>query len=263
VLVLLDSGWLLPTTLPDGRSVGGHADTLREAEKRTAVVERVLRPLLMRFGDHPAVLAWEVMPAPDRHTLGVPGREGGPQNRSRLGEAVSRGLRNIGRKLGHPPRPELPRWVENEQMREFLADAVALVHRHTHGLATVGVSSTAALDLVRGLGLDFYTADWDAGSSEETLLRAVSDLRLDRPLVLGSFPGRHPRRSIKSLLDTARCAGYGGAFVWSVLHHDEAAGYDGQLGQWSLNHADHLFHREVAPLSRAPDAEAGPRAESP
>ena len=48
------------------------------------------------------------------------------------------------------------------------------------------------------------------------------------------------------MLDTARCAGYGGAFVWSVLRHDAASGYDGQVAQWARNHAGQLYRRDVA-----------------
>jgi hypothetical protein len=266
VLVVLDAGWLQPTELPDGCVVGGHADTLREVEKRTAVLERVVRPLLMRFGDHPAVLAWEVMHAPDRRTLGLPGTAEARARATgtRLGEAALRAWRKVSQRLGlTTERPERPSWVGKEQMREFLSEAVNLVHRHTQALATVGVSAPTALELVRGLGVDFYAVDWEPEASEETLRRAVSDFGLDRPLVLGAFPGRHPRRSIKSLLDTARCAGHGGAFVWSVLQHDGSAGYDGQLGQWSRNHSGHLFRREVPPPLRASDGEAGPRSDAP
>jgi len=244
VLVLLDAGWLRRTELADGRVVGGHADTLREADKRSALLEKVVRPLLMRFGDHPAVLAWEVMHAPDRGTLGPCGamQQEARSVPVRLAERVVSGWWNLGEMLGFPPR---------------------LVHKHTEALATVGVSASPALELVRGLGLDFYTVDWDLEASEEALRRAVSDLRLDRPLLLGAFPGRHPRRSIKSLLDTARCAGHGGAFLWSVLQHDGTAGYDGQLGQWSRNHADHLFRREVHPALRTSEGEPTARGESP
>ena len=266
VLVLLDAGWLRRTELADGRVVGGHADTLREADKRSALLEKVVRPLLMRFGDHPAVLAWEVMHAPDRGTLGPCGamQQEARSVPVRLAERVVSGWWNLGEMLGFPPRrPEAPTSVSQEQMREFLSEAVSLVHKHTQALATVGVSASPALELVRGLGLDFYTVDWDLEASEEALRRAVSDLRLDRPLLLGAFPGRHPRRSIKSLLDTARCAGHGGAFLWSVLQHDGTAGYDGQLGQWSRNHADHLFRREVHPALRTSEGEPTARGESP
>ena len=264
VLVVLDVGWLVPTELADGQVVGGHADTLREMDKRTALLERVLRPLLMRFGDHPAVLAWELLHGADRWTLEpTDAPEQGQATRGPT-EVLRRSWRRLGRTLGfatESPRPSA--WVSRTQFREFLSDAAALVHRHTHGLATAGVTGASALDLVRGLGLDFYTVDWEPDVPEEALRRAVSDLRLDRPLLVGAFPGRHPGRGIKSMLDTARCAGHGGAFVWSVLQHDDASGYDGQLAQWSRNHADQLYRREVAPPVRAADDGSAPRSESP
>jgi hypothetical protein len=105
------------------------------------------------------------------------------------------------------------------------------------------------------VGLDVYSVTWPADEAE--LHRAVSDLRLDRPLLLSSFPGNHPRRSIKTMLDTARCAGYGGAFVWSVLRHDSASGYDGQVAQWARNHAGQLHRHDLAPPPPADSTPSG------
>ena len=62
------------------------------------------------------------------------------------------------------------------------------------------------------------------------------------------------------MLDTARCAGYGGAFVWSVLHHDVASGYDGQVAQWARNHPGHLHRHDALPVPEAAPAE--PREET-
>jgi hypothetical protein len=272
ILVLLDGDWLVPTELADGCLVGGHADTIREGAKRAALLERVLRPLLIRYADDAAVMAWEVMYAPERRTLGLvsPVRAmrrpiGGWMRAaaSRAKEAVVRRLVGFGRSLGLVrERVEPPSWVEREQMRTFLGEAVDLIHRHTRALATVGIQSTANLDLVRGLGLDFYLAAWAPDHGDEALRRAVSDLQVDRPLLLGAFPGSHPHKSIKTVLDTARCAGYGGAFVWSVLRHDALSGYDGQLGQWSKNHTDQLHHREPPAEAAAAEHRAGGEADS-
>ena len=234
LLTLLDAGWFAPASMVDGQPVRGHADTVRDPAKRTALLERVLRPLLIRCADHPAIVAWEVVSGADlfvaQHGPAVPPRPG-------LLAAFRRrmGIRDSAAEAHAPVAPE--------EMRAFLCDAVTLVHRHTRALAMTGVSRGSNLPLIRGVGLDVYGVGCPADEAE--LRSAVSDLRLDRPLVLSSFPGTHPRRSIKTLLDTARCSGYGGAFVWSVLRHDAASGYDGQMPQWARNHSGQLYRREV------------------
>ncbi len=256
ILVLLDAGWLAPASIADGHPVRGHADTLRDPVKRSALLERVLRPILMRYADHPAVLAWEVLSGADVHVAGLgpevpPRRDAGTLLRRWLG-------------LDERPADSVTR-VTFEEMRAFLCEAVTLIRRHTRALATVGVSRWSGLPLVRGVGLDVYSVSWPADGAE--LRVAVSDLRLDRPLLLNSFPGSHPSRSIKTMLDTARCAGYGGAFVWSVLRHDPASGYDGQLAQWARNHEGQLYCGDVVaapvPESAEPREETAPASVPP
>jgi hypothetical protein len=244
VLVLLDANWFAPASIVDEQPVRGHADAVRDPAKRAALLERVLRPLLIRCADQPGVVAWEVVSSADLFVAG-------------LGPAVpeQRGLlAALRRSMGLRDRAaDAAARVSVEEMRAFLCDVVTLIHRHTRALATVGVSRWSALPLVRGLGLDLYSVDWPADGAE--LRCAVSDLRLDRPLVLSAFPGMHPQRSIKTLLDSARCAGYGGAFVWSVLRHDPSSGYDGQVPQWARNHAGQLHHLDLPALAPLPAAE--------
>src|SRR6516162_5248825 len=202
LLVLLDAGWFAPPSIVDGQPVRGHADTVRDPVKRSALLERILRPLLIRCADHPAVVAWELVSGAD---VCVAGRPLVPEGGGMLAALRRRlGIREDAREAAALPTAE--------EMRAFLCDAVTLVHRHTRALATASVSRWSGLDLLRGVGLDLYSVGWPADESE--LRRAVSDLRLDRPLLLSAFPGAHPNRSIKTLLDGARCAGYGGAFVW-------------------------------------------------
>ena len=246
VLVLLDGSWFAPASMVDGQPVRGHADTVRDPVKRTALLERILRPLLIRCADHPAIVAWEVVSGADgcipAQTAAVP-----------EGRGV---LATFRRRMGIGPRADDDAARPSvEEMRAFLCDAVTLIHRHTRALATAGVSRWGGLDLVRGVGLDLYSVGWPADEAE--LRRAVSDLRLDRPLVLSAFPGAHPHRSIKTLLDDARCGGYGGAFVWSVLCHDSTSGYDGQVPQWALNHAGQLHRRELPPPAPPVSSEGG------
>jgi len=212
--------------------------------KRGALLERILRPLLIRCADHPAVVGWELVSGVDTCVAGRPAPV--PESRGLMAALRRRlGIREgMGEAAAQPTA---------EEMRAFLCDAVSLVHRHTRALAMAGVSRWSGLDLIRGLGLDLYGVGWPADESE--LRRAVSDLRLDRPLLLSAFPGGHPHRSIKTLLDGARCAGYGGAFVWSVLRHDAGSGYDGQVPQWARNHAGQLHRRDMPPPTPLPVAE--------
>ncbi len=65
------------------------------------------------------------------------------------------------------------------------------------------------------------------------------------------------------MLDTARCAGYGGGFVWSVLRHDVASGYDGQVPQWARNHAGQLARRELPAPTPIAEPRPAEQAESP
>lgn len=255
LLVLLDAAWFAPASILDGQPIRGHADTVRDPVKRGALLERILRPLLIRCADHPAVVGWELVSGVDTCVAGRPAPV--PEGRGLMAALRRRlGIREgMGEATAQPTA---------EEMRAFLCDAVTLVHHHTHVLAMAGVSRWSGLDLIRGLGLDLYGVGWPADESE--LRRAVSDLRLDRPLLLSAFPGAHPHRSIKTLLDGARCAGYGGAFVWSVLRHDAGSGYDGQVPQWARNHAGQLHRRDMPPPTPLPveeTAEETAEAEAP
>lgn len=234
ILVMLDGTWFQPASVVDGQPVRGHADSVRDPAKRAALVERILRPLLIRCADHPAIVAWEVVSGAD---LCLPAQAPALPER---GGVLAAFRRRMG--IGEPTGDAAAK-VSVEEMRAFLCDAVTSIHRHTRALATTSVSRWSGLDLVRGVGLDVYSVGWPADEAE--LRRAVSDLRLDRPLLLSAFPGTHPRRSIKTLLDDARCGGYGGAFVWSVLRHDASSGYDGQVPQWARNHAGQLHRHEI------------------
>src|SRR5215471_20071094 len=49
ILVLLDAAWLAPPGTVEDISVRGHAETIRDPVKRSALLERILRPILVRF----------------------------------------------------------------------------------------------------------------------------------------------------------------------------------------------------------------------
>ncbi len=245
-LVLFDAGLVAAPSVQDGVACGGHADVLAVPAKREALLERVVEPLLRRYHGHPAIDGWDLFDEPECATLGMhcphPVRSRGAVRWNQLTGTLAAGLRSLGLAGSCPPAPAL---VEASAMRSYLGAAAQAVHQHTQGLVTVGLASTANLSLVEGLGLDFYQAHWWEPYGDASLRRAAADFRLDRPLVLGAFPAATASKSVKTVLDTARCAGYGGALVWSARAVDARGGEDGQLAQWARNHVAHLYRRPV------------------
>jgi hypothetical protein len=190
MFVLLDFLWCDRARTEVGVQLGGRCDVLRDGATRAPLLDRVLTPILERYGHNPHVFAWDIINEPEWVTCG-------------LGAARRRPCVGV------------------DAMREFVADAAALVHRYTAHGVTVGSASTAWVRTWRGLGLDFYQTHWYRKlESRSPLATPVSELGLDRPVVLGEFPSRVPPAELQRILDTARVAGYSAAFLWSVLADD-------------------------------------------
>ncbi len=261
LLVLFDAGLVAAPSVQDGVGCGGHGDVLAVPAKREALLEHVVEPLLQRYHSHPAIDGWDLFDEPECATLGMqcphPPRSPGAKRWGQLTGTLAAGLRSLGLGGSCPPVPAL---VDPSAMRSFLGAAAQAVHRHTHALATVGLASTANLSLVQGLGLDFYQAHWWEPYGDAALRRAAADFGLDRPLVLGAFPAMTASKSVKTVLDTARCAGYGGALVWSVREVDARGREDGQLAQWARNHTAHLYRRPSRLAADPPPRPAEPLA---
>lgn len=191
---LLDFGWGKEGKMVGGVQTGGHADVLADPAKRKALVDKVLTPILQRYGQEPTVEAWEVMNEP---------------------EWIVRGMGSL---LSWTPW----RGVSKSDMRAFLKDGVDAIHRYATQPATVGSASARTLGLVQGLGLDFYQAHWydwmDRGSK---LDQQVKGLKLDKPLILGEFPAKGSKKSPDDILSIAHQDGYAGAFAWSYNATDE------------------------------------------
>jgi hypothetical protein len=192
MFVLLDFLWCGPRREVGGVQLGGRLDVLRNDAHRGALLERVLTPILARYGRSPQIFAWDIINEPEWATCGL-----GARRRA---------------------------CVRLDAMQEFVRDAAALVHRHTEQPVTVGSASAHWLETWRDLGLDFYQAHWyDHLERRAPLSRPVRELGLDRPVLLGEFPSRLPSLEVRRILDTARAAGYTGGFFWSVLADDPAS----------------------------------------
>ena len=191
IFVLFDFHWFRPAAFANGVQTCGRARLAADPLPRKLLLERVVAPLLERYGRHPSILAWDVINEPEWVTQGV-----------RLA-----------------PRPSgVPRAI----MRDFIRDVVALIHQQTSHAATVGSASVRTLPLVEGLGLDVYQAHWyDRLDRTAPLDRPVASLGLDRPLILGEFPTRGSRRMPVEILEIARQNDYAAALAWSALSADQ------------------------------------------
>ena len=193
IFVLFDFHWFRRARIVDGVRTGGRAALAIGPALRPRLLERVVDPLLERYGRHPSIVAWDVINEP---------------------EWVTRGTRV----------PLRPAGVPRAAMRAFIRDVVMVIHHRTSHAATVGSASTRTLPLVEGLGLDVYQAHWyDRFAKKAPLDRHVASFGLDRPVVLGEFPTKGSRLAASQILDAARRSGYAGALAWSLLADDEAS----------------------------------------
>jgi hypothetical protein len=187
MFVLLDFLWCHSARAVRGVQLGGRAQVLAGSDLRAALLEDVLRPVLERYGGDPSIFAWDII-----------------------------------------NEPEWIKTVSQEQMREFLDQSVALIHSTTLHPATIGSAGTRWRDRYKGLGLDFYQVHWyDSLKHQPSLETPVEQLAFDRPVLLGEFPTRGSRKSREQILETARVAGYSGAFYWSVLANDDCSAGSG------------------------------------
>ncbi len=201
IFVLLDFLWFAKPSLVNGVQTGGRGNVVTGAYKQRALRRRVLAPLLRRYGRSPAILAWDIVNEPEWATRGWGGGIIDPA-------------------------------VSFPAMRRFIKRAARLVHRHTDQLATVGLGNAAGLPLMRGCGLDFYQVHWyDRWETAAPLSWPVSELDLDRPLLLGEFPTRNSGRSPEAIVAASRDSGYCGAIAWSLLAEDDFSGIKGTAGK--------------------------------
>jgi len=196
--VVVDFHMCNPAQFVNGVQVGGRSHLVVTSEGRSALFDTVLAPIARRYGQEPAIAAWDVMNEPEWC----------------LRLASSRRVRDP---FG--------------ALQTFLAGAVACLRAHASQPVTVGCAGTWQLDLVRPLGLDFYQVHWYERFGWTTLAQPVTQFGLDRPVLLGEFSGR--TKPVRNVLETARLAGYNGALVWSIFANDDQSGYPDELVDWA------------------------------
>jgi hypothetical protein len=192
VFSLFDFLWCARVQHVEGVQTGGRRRILAQPGSRAALLERIVTPIAQRYASHESIAAWEIINEPEWSTFGT-------------GTFDPRF--SIGRRA----------------MRRFITDAAAVLHAHSTQPVTVGSAHASWLNLVTGTGLDFYQVHWyDRLDPRLPLTTPVSELGLDRPVVLGELPTRGSAWRVDDVIETARRIGYAGAWVWSLRATDDA-----------------------------------------
>lgn len=190
LFALFDFTWFRPARLVNGVQLFGRRRVVARDGHRRALIERVVAPLLTRYGREGAIRGWDLVNEPEWATVGYGG--------------------------GVPWRA-----VRARTMAEWLREMTALAHAEANQMVTVGLATARGLPLVAGCGLDFYQVHWYDRHERRSPLLNPPLARLDRPLLLGEFPTAGSRLSPAALVAAAREAGYSGALAWSARALDE------------------------------------------
>lgn len=190
MFVLFDFLWCGAARAMRGVEMGGRAGVLTDADNRTALLDTVVRPILERYGDESQILAWDLINEPE--------------------------------------------WIETVNpidLRAFFVESIALIRSTTMHPVTVGSAGVRWRSSYSDLDLDFYQVHWyDSLTHQPPLQTPVAQLGFDRPVLLGEFPTRGSKWTQQEIMDTARAAGYAGAFYWSVLSNDDCSAAAGEIG---------------------------------
>jgi hypothetical protein len=191
VFVLLDFHLAEVPRLVNGVQMGGRANLITDPVVRRSFLDNALRPLLLRYGHHRQILAWDVVNEPEG-AMTIPGAQW-------MGESVS-----------------------PTAMRDFIDEAVTYVHRYSAHYATVGSASRRWLPQWTTSNLDIYQYHYyDHMEDQFPLEYPISRLGLDRPVLLGEFPLLDGTRPLPQYLDAILNTGHAGAFAWSYRAGDD------------------------------------------
>ena len=184
MFVLFDFGWCKRARHVNGVQLGGRRRVLQDQMSRALLLDNVVRPILERYRGESIIAAWDIINEPEWVTFGL--------------GATS-------------PLTSLRR----AELGAFIEETASLIHDVTSHPVTVGSAGSRWRSFYRRLSLDFDQVHWyDALAKAPPLEMPVAKLGFDRPVLLGEFPTQASARSVSEILETARAAGYAGAFHW-------------------------------------------------
>ena len=178
---------------------------------RQTLFDNVVKPVLRRYGNNGAVVAWEVINEPE-WVMSV--------------------------------RPFHKDGIPVPVMQDFVRQTAQLVHQNSAQVVTVGGASRKWCSLWTNVGLDYYQFHhYPAMERSVPYDRPAHDLHLDKPVVIGEFPTASTNRTLVSYLDLALKNGYAGAAPWSYRATDKYTSWSAvrdQFRQWIATHNDAL-----------------------
>jgi len=125
-------------------------------------------------------------------------------------------------------------------MQTFVNAVVNSIHANSTQYATVGSASRQWLGYWTDSKLDFYQYHYyDWMEDQYPIDYAYTDLKLDKPCIVGEFPTKNTKFTLTQFLDTIWKDGYAGALTWSYRSDDDASDFnhvEGEFKTWSEAH---------------------------
>ena len=191
----------------DGSSGPGHADAIRDPEKRKSLIENYVQPLVKQCANSRAILYWEIM--------------------NEAGNVVEGTDPATGYTQGGNARFSDNAKVSIVEMQTFLNEVYNAIKTldHNHLVMPSGLGRPRQLPLVVGrVKADLFGAhysddgsDWERIESVASIAKMLSNqfgLVLDKPLVMTEGPAQIERH-LNDYLQRAFDGGWAGYLAWS------------------------------------------------
>jgi hypothetical protein len=220
IFVLFDFLICDEAQIGNGAQLFGRCELITDPVVRQSFLDNALKPLLERYGQHPNIIAWEVINEPE-------------------------GAMDIaqGAWVGMP--------ISATVMQDFVNDVVGYIHTYSSQAATLGSASRGSLVTYwRDCPLDFYQFHhYDHLEAQYPLDYAAADLELDKPVIVGEFPTANTRLTLAQYLDVIWQNGYAGALAWSYRADDDASDFVSGAADFKVWSEAHDAEVNITPLT--------------